>query len=96
MDDIILLFIQAAIAFAIAGAYAMIRMALFGDSNDMPIIESLIVFWGSIALSIVIMDKFLGQKIRTRESCCEQKLQQVTLRRAAFGHRKGTLVQILC
>jgi len=66
MDDlfktVILLVIKAVVSYAIAGAYALLRMAIFGDNGRLPTIEILIVFVGSITLGCWIVNKLFGIK----------------------------------
>ena len=54
--------IQSFIALAIAGIYALIRIALFGGNSDTSLIECLLILAGSIILSYIIMKKLTKKK----------------------------------
>lgn len=57
--EIFLIIIKSVVSFAIAGAYALLRIAIFGDTGRVSEIESLIVFVVSITLGCWIVSLFI-------------------------------------
>lgn len=66
MDDIfkqvILIFIKSIVSFAIAGAYALFEIAMFGDNGRMSEGKSIIVLLISISLGCWIVNAFTKKK----------------------------------
>lgn len=60
--EIFLIIIKSVASFAIAGAYALLRIAIFGDTGRVSTIESLIVFVVSITLGCWIVNIFTNKK----------------------------------
>lgn len=60
--EIFLIIIKSVVSFAIAGTYALLRIAIFGDTGRVSTIESLIVFGVSITLGCWIVNLFCGKK----------------------------------
>ena len=56
--EIFLIILKAIVSFAIAVAYALIRIELFGDDGTVSATESIIVFVGSIILGCGIVNLF--------------------------------------
>ncbi len=62
MDWLIGILLRSALAYGIVAIYMMIRTAILGDTNDAPLIESLLVFGGAIYLEELIVRKLFGDK----------------------------------
>lgn len=60
--EIFLIIIKSVVAFAIAGAYALLRITIFGDNGRVSSYESLIVFAVSIILGCWIVNMFARGK----------------------------------
>lgn len=59
--EIFLIIIKSVVSFAIAGAYALLRIAIFGDTGRVSEIESLIVLAVSIALGCWLVNLFTSK-----------------------------------
>lgn len=60
--EIFLIIIKSVVSFAIAGAYALLRIAIFGDTGRVSTTESLIVLIVSIAIGCWIVNAFTSKK----------------------------------
>ena len=62
MDWISEILLRSSLAYAIVAIYVMIKITIFGDINDAPLIESLLVFGGAIYFEELIVRKLFGDK----------------------------------
>ena len=60
--EIFLIIIKSVVSFAIAGAYALLRIAIFGDTGRVSTMESLIVLVVSITIGCWIVNAFTSKK----------------------------------